>query len=109
MLNVDFVLDNLDIRKYFQVIVSADDVQKSKPDPETYLRCAERIHIDPRNCIVFEDAPKGVESALNAGMKCVVLTILHDENEFPAHKDVLGFGKSYNEEVFQRLLFGSTH
>jgi beta-phosphoglucomutase-like phosphatase (HAD superfamily) len=48
MFNVDFVLDNLNLRKYFQAIVSADDVKKSKPNPETYLKCAEQLHIDPK-------------------------------------------------------------
>jgi beta-phosphoglucomutase len=104
MFNVDFVLDNLNLRKYFKVIVSADDVQKSKPDPETYLKCAQGLQIKPEDCIVFEDAPKGVESALNARMKCVVLTLIHDEYEFPSHKDVIGFGKSYNDAVFRGLL-----
>ena len=104
MFNVDFVLDNLDIRKYFKVLVSADDVQKSKPDPETYLKCAQRLNLEPANCIVFEDAPKGVESALNARMKCAVLTLIHDENEFPSHKDVIGFALDYVDPVFRDLL-----
>ena len=104
MFNIDFVLDNLHIRHYFQALVSADDVKKSKPDPETYLKCAEALKIDPANCIVFEDAPKGVESALNAGMKCVVLTILHEEHEFPSYKDVIGFVKDYTDPVVRKLI-----
>jgi beta-phosphoglucomutase len=104
MFNVDFVLDNLQIRKYFQALVSADDVKKSKPDPETYLKCAVALKIEPSNCIVFEDAPKGVESALNANMKCVVLTILHEENEFPPGSDIIGFVKDYNEPLVKRLI-----
>ena len=104
MFNVDFVLDGLKIRNYFQALVSADDVKKSKPDPETYLKCADALHIDPSNCIVFEDAPKGVESALNAKMKCVVLTILHEEHEFPKNKDILGFVKDYNDALVHQLI-----
>lgn len=82
MFNIDFVLDNLNIRHYFKAIVSADDVIKSKPDPETYLKAASQLGVPAANCLVFEDAPKGVESALNAGMKCVVLTLLHQPHEF---------------------------
>ncbi len=104
MFNIDFVLDGLNIRNYFQVLVSADDVKKSKPDPETYLKCSEALHMDPADCIVFEDAPKGVESALNAGMKCVVLTILHEENEFPASPDIIGFFKDYNDPLVKKLI-----
>jgi HAD superfamily hydrolase (TIGR01509 family) len=57
--NIDFVLDNLDIRHYFNAIVSADDVKTSKPHPETFLRAAELLQAAPIDCIVFEDAPKG--------------------------------------------------
>jgi beta-phosphoglucomutase len=104
MLNVDFVLDNLHIREYFQALISADDVKKSKPDPETFLKCAQKLKFEPKNCIVFEDAPKGVESALNAGMRCVVLTILHGEHEFISSSSILGFVKDYNDPLVQGLL-----
>ena len=80
--NIDFVLDNLNIRHYFQAIVSADDVAVSKPNPEVFLRCAELLGVPPANCLVFEDVPKGVEAARNAGMDAVVLTTTHDESEF---------------------------
>jgi len=98
MFNIDFVLDGLDLRKYFSVIVSADDVKKSKPDPETYLKCAEALKVSPDECIVFEDAPKGVESAQNAGMRSVVLTILHEQHEFDQYKNIVAFGKDYKEK-----------
>ncbi len=71
--NVDFALDNLDIRKYFSAIVTADNVAISKPHPETFLLGAKELNAVPEDCIVFEDAPKGVEAAQNAGMKAVVL------------------------------------
>jgi len=104
MFNIDFVLDGLNIRKYFQVLVSADDVKKNKPHPETYLKCADALGMELHDCIVFEDAPKGVESALNAGMKCVVLTILHEENEFPASPDIIGYFKDYNDPLVKKLI-----
>ena len=95
MFNIDFVLDNLQIRHYFQSLISADDVRKSKPDPETYLKCAERLKVSSKNCIVFEDAPKGVESALNAGMNCVVLTTLHEAHEFSGYTNIIAVVKDY--------------
>ena len=61
--NIDFILDQLDIRKYFKAIVSAEDVGISKPHPETFLKAARLINVDPSLCLVFEDAPKGVEAA----------------------------------------------
>lgn len=95
MFNIDFVLDGLNIRHYFDAIVSADDVTRSKPDPETYLKCASLLGIDPQDCLVFEDVPKGVESARNAGMKSMVLTTMHDQHEFGQFDNVVGFHGDY--------------
>jgi len=94
--NIDFVLDGLNIRNYFSSIVSADDVTKSKPDPETYLKCAEELQVLPKECIVFEDSPKGVEAAANANMKAVVITTMSDEKEFTQYDNILGFVNNYN-------------
>lgn len=100
-LNIDFVLDGLHIREYFDAIVSADDVSRSKPDPETWLRCAEILGISATDCIVFEDSPKGAESALNAGMKCTVITNLHSKEEFSSYKNVIRFIHDFND-IFTR-------
>jgi beta-phosphoglucomutase family hydrolase len=95
--NIDFVLDNLQLRKYFPVVVSAHDVTISKPHPETFLQCAVALNVDPKNCIVFEDAPKGVESALNAGMQTFVLTTTHPKEDFEQYSNVIGFGADYKD------------
>jgi beta-phosphoglucomutase len=97
MFNIDFVLNNLNIRHYFDALISADDVVKSKPDPETYLKCTAQLNVSPKNCIVFEDAPKGVESAMNAGMESIVITILHEKEEFRQYPNVIQFIKDYSE------------
>lgn len=95
--NIDFVLDGLSIRKYFDAIVSADDVAHSKPDPETWLKCAEMLGRPSTDCIVFEDSPKGAESALNAGMRCIIITNLHCQEEFNSYKNVVGFINDFND------------
>jgi len=102
MFNIDFVLDGLNIRHYFDAIVSADDVIRSKPDPETYLKCASLLGIDPQDCLVFEDVPKGVESADNAGMKAMVLTTMHGQHEFGQFDNVLGFHGDYTTMAFKQ-------
>lgn len=101
--NIDFVLDGLAIRNYFSAIVSADDVSFSKPDPETYLKCAQQLSVAPENCIVFEDAPKGVESAANAGMRSVVITSMHEEHEFADYKNIICFIKDYTSLKIENL------
>ncbi|QXU44093.1 HAD family phosphatase [Pedobacter sp. D749] len=101
--NIDFVVDGLNIRHYLDAIVSADDVQMSKPDPETFLKAAAALGVAPADCLVFEDAPKGVESALNAGMKCLVLTTTHSLEEFDGYPNILGYITDYNDAKLNLL------
>jgi beta-phosphoglucomutase-like phosphatase (HAD superfamily) len=93
--NIDFAIDNLKIRHYFDAIVSADDVERSKPDPETFLKAARMLNADPESCIVFEDAPKGVECAMNAGMRSVVVTTTHPKHDFRKYDNVILFIDDY--------------
>lgn len=101
--NIDFILDNLHIRDYFGAIVSADDVAVSKPHPETFLKGAGLLGVQPHECIVFEDAPKGVEAAQNAGMKCVVLTTMHTQEEFENYSNIMVFIKDYRDPILNQL------
>ena len=102
--NIDFVLDNLHIRKYFSAVVSAEDVTHSKPDPETFLKAASLMNVAPEHCIVFEDAPKGVEAADRAGMTAMVLTTMHGEDEFAAYPNVAAFIRDYTDPVLEHLI-----
>jgi beta-phosphoglucomutase family hydrolase len=102
--NVDFVLDGTQIRHYMDAVLTADHVDESKPHPETYLKCAEALAVDPADCLVFEDAPKGVESALNAGMDCVVITTLHKPEEFSTYKNVIGFISNFDDPFLRKLI-----
>ena len=105
--NIDFVLDNLNLRHYFRAIISADDVEKSKPHPETFLKAAAALGLKPDDCIVFEDSPKGIETALNAGMQAVAVTTMHDEEDFKQYDNILLFIKDYSDERLQLFIFGS--
>ena len=103
MYNINFVLDGLNIRKYFDGIVSADDVTHSKPDPETFINAADLLGIAPADCLVFEDAPKGVEAAQRAGMDALVITTMHTEKEFLAYPNIIGFIDNYRHELIKQL------
>jgi beta-phosphoglucomutase len=105
--NVNFVLDNLSIRSYFQAIVTADDVKISKPHPETFLRAAADMGIAAADCVVFEDAPKGVEAASGAGMRCVVLTTMHGPEDFAAFNNVIGYVADYTDPLLGQLMADS--
>lgn len=93
--NVNFVLDNLPVKKFFKGIVTAEDVKDSKPDPETFIKAAEILNSKPENCIVFEDSPKGAETALNAGMSCVAVLTYHDKKDFDKYPNVIQYIHNY--------------
>jgi len=69
--NIDFVLDRLGLRRFFEVTVNGLEVSRPKPFPDIYLEAAARLKASPRDCIVFEDSPTGVDAARAAGMRVV--------------------------------------
>jgi beta-phosphoglucomutase len=69
--NIDFVLDQLHLRKYFRVTVNGSQVQRPKPFPDVYLKAAEQLGVKAPKCIVFEDSPTGVAAGVAAGMRVV--------------------------------------
>jgi len=64
-------LEIINMKKYFDIVITADDVLNFKPHPETFLKCAERMGIKPQDCIVFEDGILGIQAAEEAGMMVV--------------------------------------
>lgn len=101
--NVDYVLNHIPVKKYFGAIITADDVAVSKPNPDVFVRCADDLQVPYNNCIVFEDSPKGVQAALNAGMKAVVIKTYHSEEEFSQLPNVLLFVNDYTDERLKDL------
>ena len=70
---VDAALDSLGLRRFFDQTVAGDEVSRGKPDPEIYLRAAERLGAAPGSCVAVEDAPAGIASARAAGMSVVAV------------------------------------
>lgn len=62
------ILEKVEMQSYFDFIVDGNSVTKAKPDPEVFLYAADKLKVDPKNCIVFEDAVAGIEAANNAEM-----------------------------------------
>lgn len=82
--NVDFLLDGVmvgggPLRNCFEAVVDGQQVARPKPYPDIYLRVAELLGADPRNCVVFEDSHTGVEAARAAGSRVVGLRTTHKE------------------------------
>jgi HAD superfamily hydrolase (TIGR01509 family) len=79
--NVEFVVDALGYRPYFRSLVSGDEVENPKPDPEIYLKAAKHLAVEPGDAVAFEDSYVGIEAVKNAGMKCVAIA-----STFPIEK-----------------------
>lgn len=67
-----------------EVVVTADDVTRGKPDPEPFLLAASKLGVEPRRCIVLEDAPSGIAAARAAGMGVVGITSTHEARQLDA-------------------------
>ncbi|KAF0096334.1 MAG: phosphatase/phosphohexomutase HAD superfamily [Puniceicoccaceae bacterium 5H] len=68
---------------YFAASTCGDEVKHGKPDPEVFLRCAWKLGVQPQHCVVFEDAPHGLEAAKNAQMTAIGLTTTHPARDLP--------------------------
>lgn len=69
--NAPMILEQIGLASLFDAIVDGNHVSKAKPDPEVFLKGAEKLHINPSACIVFEDAIAGIEAAKAGKMRCV--------------------------------------
>jgi HAD superfamily hydrolase (TIGR01509 family) len=69
--NIDLILSRLNMQKYFDFIVSGEDVQRGKPAPDIFLRAAEKFARQPGDCVVIEDSTNGILGAKAAGMHCI--------------------------------------
>ncbi len=102
---VDVVLDRLKLRDFFDVIVTNEDVRRSKPDPEPFLVAAERLGVRPSDCVVLEDAEKGVVAAKRAGMRVIAVPNgLTRDNDFSQADAVVGSLEELSPERLQALV-----
>jgi beta-phosphoglucomutase len=76
-LNIDAILTALGIAEYFGAIVSAEEVERGKPDPQIFLLAAAKVETPNTRCVVVEDAPAGIEAARRAGMRTVGVLTSH--------------------------------
>lgn len=77
---VERTLEITGLRNYFEIIITANDVENFKPHPETFLKCASLMNIEPQFIEVFEDGDLGIEAAINAGMIPTDVRSWYDSN-----------------------------
>jgi beta-phosphoglucomutase len=74
--NLDLILQLTRTAPYFDAVVSMEDTQRGKPDPQVFQVAAERLGVPPPRCVVIEDAVAGVQAAKAGGMKCIAVTFV---------------------------------
>jgi beta-phosphoglucomutase len=74
--NIELILEMCGLQPFLKQIVAMEDTKRGKPDPQVFLMAAEKLGIEPRDCVVFEDAPVGVRAAKAGGMKAVGVTFV---------------------------------
>ena len=77
---VERTLEITDLRKYFSIIVTANDVENFKPHPETFLKCAAMMKVEPEYIEVFEDSELGIAAGVEAGMFVTDVRSWYDSN-----------------------------
>ncbi len=81
--NVDFVLNEANLKNRFNIITDASGVSKGKPDPEIFLLTSNRLLLEPDQCLVFEDAPLGIMAARAAKMRVISLITTFKKEQLP--------------------------
>jgi beta-phosphoglucomutase len=81
--NLELILRLTDSERFFEAVVSMEDTQRGKPDPQVFLVGAERLGVPPARCVVIEDAVAGVQAAKAGGMKCIAVRFV---GHHPAEK-----------------------
>jgi beta-phosphoglucomutase len=101
-MNVDFAYEALQLARFFDTVVHADEVTYGKPHPEGYRLAAQRLMVHPRECLVFEDAPVGVKAAHAAHMDSYVLLTTHQRDEFTLFPNIRDFVDDFNRFTIRK-------
>lgn len=101
--NIAFTLQYLKLPQPPQVIVGGDEGLRGKPEPDLFLEAARRLGVAPAGCIVFEDAPFGIEAAGRAGMRAVAVCTTHTAEEL-AGPHVVAQVRDYEELLSTNFL-----
>lgn len=106
---MDILLRKKDLIKYFDVVITANEVTHPKPDPEIFLKCARRLGVSPSHCVVIEDSIFGVKAAKSAGMRCIAVTTgSYSSKELGEKKpDLITSSINNKSEILQFLMQSS--
>lgn len=100
--NIDVLIDELQIRPYFEAIVSGFDLP-AKPDPAVFLKAATQLGLEPGDCVVIEDSIAGVQGARRAGMKCIAVATTNPAERLSSADLVLNSLEELDEDALKKL------
>lgn len=101
--NVDMVLEELDIKQFFKVIMDYTQISKGKPDPEILLAAAERLGVAPARCVVVEDSISGFRAAQQAKMPYIVITAGANRDEVKHATEARAVYEDFTAITIERL------
>jgi len=101
--NVDFILDEMNFRPFFQSVIYRDIVKIGKPNPELFLKAAAGLGISPEKCLVFEDSASGFKAARAAGMSYIAITFGADPHELTEAGDAKAIHKDFSQIKLETL------
>lgn len=101
------ILESARVPYQLMAWVSGSDVHKKKPDPEIFLTAAARIELPPARCVVFEDAPSGVQAARSAGARCIAVTNTVPAAELSAADLICPSLEQIDPDAVRRLIDGA--
>ena len=101
--NIAFAIGGLVLHDFFDAAVGAADVTRGKPAPDIFLEAARRMGVAPAQCLVFEDAPLGIEAARRAGMRAVALTTSDPDHDFAGYPHVVRVCGNYLDMAVHEL------
>jgi HAD superfamily hydrolase (TIGR01509 family) len=86
---IEAVIEKIGIKEYFTSWISGDEVERSKPEPDIFLKAAESLNVNPHECIVIEDSASGTVAAKRAGMKCIGYKNVNSGNQDLSQADLI--------------------
>ncbi len=102
--NINFLFQHLPVKQYFESVIDASQVTKGKPDPEIFIKAAQSLGTDPRQCIAFEDSVSGIAAAKSAGMKVIALTTMQSRDKIQNADFIIDNYTQINLQELERFI-----
>lgn len=103
--STEYILKKIGLFEYFDIILTGDDISTTKPNPEIFLKSAEKLGIEKNRCIIIEDSFAGLSAAKKAGMKCIAITAFKKTHENLNEADLIIQNlEELNLKIIQKLI-----